>query len=562
MSEADVTEPVVTARNDSWEERHLPSWQRWLNTFCENWIFAFLIAMGIRHFALEAYRIPTASMEPMLYGDPAFTRADHVVVDKFFSRFSRVNRFDVAVFQFPWPEVGSGAEVSRAWQDVEGQRNDGFPFNPQLHRNFVKRVVATPGEVFFIAHGDIHVRDADGRFMAATKPEAVQEALWQTIYRHGAQSGYRPWASLEGRAQLREDAGGGLALRFDDESRLRFSQPLRNFYVKPGQVRILPRGAAESGRGDQGDLVEVAMDRPVFRIGNQEGNIWDLDRWDVMRLTSADLDSASYGRLLNAVMTELVGDVRVSVRPTEMDNRLDLILRRTADRPQYPEADEHRLSLTTEGWSLFAGDGAQLASGPGPVLGHEWGLALVDQRVVIYRDGRPLPDVAPVGVDGRDPNRSRMQVMMAGQGSVLLTSCRVDRDIHYSTDGFLADERMMWREARRLDAGSLLFELMMVRRQMIECLIDADLRAALLADLDSHDPAAGGHPHDDRLDWLLPIGDSPERALQAPADGYLMLGDNSPLSWDGRNWGWVPASNLRGRVLWVVLPWQRRRWVQ
>ena len=38
------------------------------------------------------------------------------------------------------------------------------------------------------------------------------------------------------------------------------------------------------------------------------------------------------------------------------------------------------------------------------------------------------------------------------------------------------------------------------------------------------------------------------------AHAYLMLGDNSPLSWDGRNWGWVPETNLRGRVLAVVLP--------
>ena len=562
MSDEHASVPVPEADHDSWEERHLPSWQRWLNTFCENWIFAFLIAMGIRHFALEAYRIPTASMEPMLYGDPAFTRADHVVVDKFFSRFTRVDRFDVAVFQFPWPEVGSGADVSRAWSDVDGTRSDNFPFNPQLHRNFVKRVVATPGDVFYIAHGDIHVRDPNGQFLAAPKPANVQEALWQTIYRHGGQSGYRPWASLEGQARVGEDAGGGLVLRFDDESRLRFNQPLRNFYVKPGQVRILPRGAADSGRIGQGDIVEVAMDRPLFRIGNLEGNIWDLDRWDVMRLTSADLDTAGYGRLLNAVMTEMVGDVRLSVRPTEMDGHLDLILRRAASQPQYPEAEEFRLHLTGDGWSLFAADGTQQASGAGSVLGHEWGLALVDQRVLVYRDGQPLSDEAPLLVGGRDPNHSRMQVMMAGRGSVLLASCRLDRDIHYSVDGFLADERMTWRDARRLGAGSMLYELMTVRRQMIDALVDDDLRSTLLADLESHDPAAGGRPHDDRLDWLQPLGNSPERALRAPDDGYLMLGDNSPLSWDGRNWGWVPAINLRGRVLWVVLPWQRRRWVQ
>ncbi|MBA3847753.1 MAG: hypothetical protein H0X45_14070, partial [Planctomycetes bacterium] len=56
---------------------------------------------------------------------------------------------------------------------------------------------------------------------------------------------------------------------------------------------------------------------------------------------------------------------------------------------------------------------------------------------------------------------------------------------------------------------------------------------------------------------IQPWGFSAETAATAPADGYLMLGDNSPFSWDGRNWGFVPAINLRGRVLAVVL-WPSR----
>jgi hypothetical protein len=36
-----------------------------------------------------------------------------------------------------------------------------------------------------------------------------------------------------------------------------------------------------------------------------------------------------------------------------------------------------------------------------------------------------------------------------------------------------------------------------------------------------------------------------------------MLGDNSPLSLDGREWGFVPAENLRGRGWLVVFPPQR-----
>ena len=68
------------------------------HVFAENWIFAFIVAMAIRHFAIEAYRIPTASMEPMLYGDEAVSKADHVLVDKLLFRFTGPERFGVTVF--------------------------------------------------------------------------------------------------------------------------------------------------------------------------------------------------------------------------------------------------------------------------------------------------------------------------------------------------------------------------------------------------------------------------------------------------------------------------------
>lgn len=58
------------------------------------------------------------------------------------------------------------------------------------------------------------------------------------------------------------------------------------------------------------------------------------------------------------------------------------------------------------------------------------------------------------------------------------------------------------------------------------------------------------------------LGYSPETAITAPAGAYLMMGDNSPQSYDGRCWGWVPAENLRGRVLAVILPPNRWRLVR
>lgn len=43
-----------------------------------------------------------------------------------------------------------------------------------------------------------------------------------------------------------------------------------------------------------------------------------------------------------------------------------------------------------------------------------------------------------------------------------------------------------------------------------------------------------------------------------PEGQYLMLGDNSPTSMDGRIWGFVPRENIEGRALAVL--WPPSRW--
>ncbi|MFW5750172.1 MAG: S26 family signal peptidase [Planctomycetota bacterium] len=567
-------EPAPETEPTSWEARHEPHWRHRINTFCENWIFAFIVAMAIRHFALEAYRIPSASMEPMLFGDPSFTAADHVVVDKLLFRFTGPDRYDVTVFQFPWPEVPGHGQPVRAWGGRAGPEG-GFPFNPRLHRNFVKRCVVLPEDEFHIAHGDIFVHDGEG-WDVAQKPPTVQSALWQEIYRHGAQPGYKPWYS-DGAARVTIADAGHLELDFaDDGSAIALLQPLRNLYVKRGEVRVLRRSArtntlvrrsrAAEDRGRmaaaqaellrRSQVVEASMIEPEFTIEGARGNIWRLEDWHLWRLTTADLDAQSHGKYLNDSMDEYVGDIRCTVLPTEMDGSLELVLRERAREGHYATAQELRLRLAEDGWSLSI-DGKQVAAGDDTVRGHSWGLANLDGRALVYRDGERFGPVEPVRIENRDPRISRSEVLLAGTGTVRLRECVLDRDVHYCRNGFLADQTDEWMMALRTGEEALLHELLHLRRQMVTQLSDPELRAHLLAELERHDPASGGRPNRRHLDWLEPLGDSPERALRAPDNGYLLLGDNSPLSWDGRNWGWVPELNLRGEVLWVVLPLSR-----
>ncbi len=531
-------------------EAHLPSWQQWLNITCENWIFAFIVAMAIRHFALEAFRIPTASMEPMLYGDPAFLKGDNVLVDKLLFRFTGRKRWDVTVFQFPQPEIEGEGDAYPA-MDYNGNRVDMMLLRPLMYRNFVKRTVVLPGETFYISGGDIYIKQPDGAFVVARKPPAVQEALWQEIYRHGAQSGYLPWQG-EGAAQAAAD-GGSLTFTLAAGGGIAFTQPLRNLYLKQGKFRVRPAVPDDDNPdapeyGDSvSELVPLEMTRPLFTLprSGRSGNAWDMDQWAIRRLNSNDLDTGAAGVLLNRTMREFVGDIRFQATIAALKGSATLELAQGG-------AHRYQLTLADGGWTLVA-DGATLKSGNDALVGKEFSFTHLDNQIILQLGGAECwrSDVPAV-----DPNVQRLRLRWSGAGSLTLSALGIQRDVHYTSTmrgSFLCDEarqvnqlKAFLQEAQiaskdKLDhAANSLRTIMSVRAQML------------------------GKPVDQLSETQksMRLGYSPETAITAPAGAYLMMGDNSPQSYDGRCWGWVPAENLRGRVLAVILPPNRWRLVR
>jgi len=45
--------------------------------------------------------------------------------------------------------------------------------------------------------------------------------------------------------------------------------------------------------------------------------------------------------------------------------------------------------------------------------------------------------------------------------------------------------------------------------------------------------------------------------LQIPVKSYVVLGDNSAVSYDSRFWGFVPEENFVGRAFFVFFPFNR-----
>lgn len=87
-----------------------------LREYAEALIIAVLLALVIRTFVVQAFKIPSGSMLPTL------KIGDHLLVNKFLYYFEPIRRDDIIVFKFPQDET----------------------------RDFIKRVIGLPGETLEI----------------------------------------------------------------------------------------------------------------------------------------------------------------------------------------------------------------------------------------------------------------------------------------------------------------------------------------------------------------------------------------------------------------------------
>jgi len=123
---------------------------------------AVVMALVIKHFCVEAFKIPTSSMMPTLQGETDNDRGegDRILVDKFAYLFSDPDRWDVVVFRYPLNHA----------------------------RNFIKRIGGLPGEYLRISEdGDLWVRPGGEEYgrdalRIPQKPRVVREGFYRAVY--------------------------------------------------------------------------------------------------------------------------------------------------------------------------------------------------------------------------------------------------------------------------------------------------------------------------------------------------------------------------------------------
>jgi len=111
--------------------------KRIIKEYIEPIVFAVLIALFIRAFIVQAFKIPSSSMEPTLLV------GDHLLVNKFIYGV-RIPYTNIKFFQYKKPKRG----------DIIV-----FIFPKDRSKDFIKRVIGTEGEKVAIIHNKIYIND-------------------------------------------------------------------------------------------------------------------------------------------------------------------------------------------------------------------------------------------------------------------------------------------------------------------------------------------------------------------------------------------------------------------
>jgi len=227
-------------------------------------VFAIIMALGLKVFAVEAYQIPTASMMPTLMGtdllDPARKIPnggihDRVLVDKLIYLLRDPVRWEVVVFRYPLVTPN----------------------------NYVKRLVGMPGEELWIREGDLYARKSeDEEFQILRKPTGLQETLWKRVFPQANQedSLWSAWA-LGGGSRIASDGGVVLA----DQGSVIYNSRIYDDYLHgyPEALfgRIPAAGAGLMTRHLVGDLKLEFEARPDDTAGPLKARL-DCGPWSLL----------------------------------------------------------------------------------------------------------------------------------------------------------------------------------------------------------------------------------------------------------------------------------------
>jgi signal peptidase I len=201
---------------------------------------AIVMALVLKYFLIEAYKIPTGSMQPEIMGDPTLGIFDRVLVNKLVYLLREPRRYEVVVFKNP------------LWQ----------------RQNYIKRLVGFGGERIGLRNGDVFVTPP-GRGATeaiARKPDDVWRAVRkdlladEALARHFAADKEGGEARVEGDRLLFPGRGGPATLATREPIRDHYLDGYDPKWVEGYEGSAAPYTAASSfARLNGNDVTDVEL---------------------------------------------------------------------------------------------------------------------------------------------------------------------------------------------------------------------------------------------------------------------------------------------------------------
>ncbi len=422
----DAVEMAVGAAVDKAAEtaKSRPKKQGFLRENLEAILVAVVLALIIRHFAMEAFVIPTGSMAPTLLGEHMTLTCPKCgftfPVDlKYFvndnCKFTGLHGFEECPncgrdFTGPvTPEMAAGGHKILVNKYIYKFRNPRrwevivFKYPRDKKTNYIKRLIGLPGEKLEIKGGDVFIHKPgmpDGDYRIARKPRVIQEEMWQHVW----------------------------DMRFPDASQDP-AIPWETCAEEDNTWEITPTHFAVSPRGNESLLSFTrTITRSVeYKFGGSEFSMDDV-RLSFTVKPRARSQKAPWG-------AETKGAILVRLNDEADSNVFTLSI---------------PVSLDGKGKITLSRNGKEVATAPGaffPDVEHRVALANADDEVYLVVDGSEIITfkygVTDDDVGESDPSMGDDDALFGkpvmfgvkGAGAVF-TEVALQRDVYYSSPNF------------------------------------------------------------------------------------------------------------------------------
>ncbi len=487
-------------------------------------IFALLIAIVIRQMCFEFYTIPTGSMRPTI------KEGDRLLVSKTSFGINTVTRVSHLYFDPDLVKRGDVVVFSVEGMNVADPNINYFYLFPGK-KQFVKRLIAKPGDTIYFHGGRIYGIDSLGNEITEYRKET-----WFSEIEH------IPFITFEGTV----DASNMILDKiFSPVYLLQMNLPIAKLWVAPG-------GALK------GEMLPIKLD--LFSVKEpplQYGKLWGMENFAMARLLTKAETSDNTGKTDAPFYLELkhspsinniklVSDEHGLMRPGLSFSYSFVPLDETALKTLFAH-------LTTARFKVKDGFAYRLES-TGSKTAYTPALPGVPDGCYEFCDGTALR-VYPGGIT-RKLDKEHPLNQFSLEKAQLLYNCGVEIDLRFMpTAGYRNLFPSRYAYFRDGDLYVMGAPVLTKENPLLKQFLESE---EIKAEQNKNFTPFLGR--------LLPFDKHGKLkhcmirkfGLTIPDKMYLALGDNHAQSGDSRVFGFVPEANLRGTADYLFFPFGSR----